>query len=486
MWSIFILILLVAAVGSLLFVLRPEEVVEEPFSPRKSHAAYRDGLEQMELNDTEMGSAWISAAIRAERNPTAVTPPVREEIFFDPAEPDAIAYSFPVSRGRRVTIDIAADHRRYFADVFRLNNEGTETDELIASRSPDGDQIVFEARSNGFYLLRLQPELLRGGRYVVSMGERAALAFPVEGASVADIWSFFGDGRDAGARTHHGVDIFAPRGTPVLAVSDSEVIRVGQRERGGNVVVLQDSARGINLYYAHLDEHRTTRGAQVRAGDVIGTVGNTGNAITTPPHLHIGIYQGSWRNPVDPWAYFINPVTVEPPPLPQDAPIGEWMVTTAAVTVVNGVPAAGRTIPRYRNRNPLLQGAGDTFAGAEIAVERAPTGPQVFSTVIAAGTPVRVLGAAGEALRVRTPGGYIGFIGARTAAGTAQVVAISEADRFVPEHVGERRVARDPISGDAIGVVEPDAAVVRIASVGSGELVRLESGRVVALQNEVQ
>jgi len=299
----------IAAVTTLAILrLRPQEIVEEPFQPRESHDSYRSALTALEVADSEMGSRWLAAADRVESAAIAVAPPVTEVITFDPRDPSAVGYRFPVSRGRQITISIAAEHRRYFADVFRLGEDGTnsgsagwELEELVASRPDDGDRIVFEARGNAYYLLRVQPELLRGGRFTIEISESASLAFPVEGTGPGDIWSFFGDGRDGGVRVHHGIDIFAPRGTPVLAASDAEVIRVGRRDRGGNVVVLRDGARDILLYYAHLDEQLVETGARVRPGDIIGTVGNTGNAITTftsPSHRHLPGRMAAPRRPL--------------------------------------------------------------------------------------------------------------------------------------------------------------------------------------------
>jgi murein DD-endopeptidase MepM/ murein hydrolase activator NlpD len=59
---------------------------------------------------------------------------------------------------------------------------------------------------------------------------------------------------------------------------------------GGKVVWLQPLFGNMRLYYAHLDTQLVERGQFVLAGEPVGTVGNTGNAITTPPHLHFGVY----------------------------------------------------------------------------------------------------------------------------------------------------------------------------------------------------
>ena len=90
---------------------------------------------------------------------------------------------------------------------------------------------------------------------------------------------------------HHGNDIFASLGAPVLAVTDGTLFLVGWNEIGGNRLWLRD-ASGNEFYYAHLSAFSPLafEGARVRAGDVIGFVGDTGDAAGTPPHLHFEIH----------------------------------------------------------------------------------------------------------------------------------------------------------------------------------------------------
>lgn len=93
---------------------------------------------------------------------------------------------------------------------------------------------------------------------------------------------------------HHGDDIFAPLGAPVLAVSDGTVFSVGRNPIGGNRFWLRDLA-GNEFYYAHLSAFAPSalNGNHVRAGDVIGFVGNTGDAEGTPYHLHFEVHPAS-------------------------------------------------------------------------------------------------------------------------------------------------------------------------------------------------
>ncbi len=104
---------------------------------------------------------------------------------------------------------------------------------------------------------------------------------------------------------HHGNDIFAPEGTPVLAVADGTLSKVGINALGGNRLWLTDR-RGNSFYYAHLSAFAPSAvdGAQVRAGQVVGFVGHTGDAETTPPHLHFEVHPGDGDS-VDPYPYLI-------------------------------------------------------------------------------------------------------------------------------------------------------------------------------------
>jgi hypothetical protein len=111
------------------------------------------------------------------------------------------------------------------------------------------------------------------------------------------VQSEFGAAREAGRRAHEGIDIFASRGTPVIAVAEG-VARISTNGLGGNVVWLQDTRRRRSLYYAHLDRWAFEGTRTVKPGEVLGYVGNSGNARTTSPHLHFGIYEDGAIDPL--------------------------------------------------------------------------------------------------------------------------------------------------------------------------------------------
>jgi peptidoglycan LD-endopeptidase LytH len=114
--------------------------------------------------------------------------------------------------------------------------------------------------------------------------------------------------------THKGVDIFAKEGTTVISSTGGIVINVGQIERGGNIVLVLGPKWRLH-YYAHLKEIKTSSLSWVNKGEIIGTVGTTGNARGKEPHLHYSIftlipYLGRIDSKPQGWKkmFFLNPV----------------------------------------------------------------------------------------------------------------------------------------------------------------------------------
>jgi murein DD-endopeptidase MepM/ murein hydrolase activator NlpD len=105
----------------------------------------------------------------------------------------------------------------------------------------------------------------------------------------------------SGGRKHQGTDVFAPWGSPAYAVVDGVIDKVGNGGLGGITLWLRGKD-GDRYYYAHNAANVATVGQRVRAGDVIAYVGKTGNAETTPPHIHFEAHPGGGvaANPA-PW-----------------------------------------------------------------------------------------------------------------------------------------------------------------------------------------
>lgn len=132
----------------------------------------------------------------------------------------------------------------------------------------------------------------------------AKFTVPVHGVKAQQLKDTWGASRSSG-RLHEGIDIMAPRGTKVLSSSDGVVYDLRNNNLGGKVIWIIGPA-GTWHYYAHLDAHKRglNVGDIVKVGDLLGYVGNTGNARHTAPHLHYGLYlQGKGRGATNPYPY---------------------------------------------------------------------------------------------------------------------------------------------------------------------------------------
>ena len=164
-------------------------------------------------------------------------------------------------------------------------------------------------RYNTRYAALIQEELPR------------TLPIPVDGVTAAQLQNTWGSARDGG-RHHKGIDIFAPRNTPIRSVTAGIVDTKGMRGLGGQVVTITGPG-GYRHYYAHLEEYGPqVVGDWVQAGEIIGYVGTSGNAAVSPPHLHYGIYAPSGEA-VNPYPFLRGSA-----PFPSEAP--EAPMTVAA------------------------------------------------------------------------------------------------------------------------------------------------------------
>lgn len=125
------------------------------------------------------------------------------------------------------------------------------------------------------------------------------LIVPVAGVRPDQLIDTFTDSRSEG-RSHDAIDIMAPAETPVLAAADGRIQKLFQSERGGITIYQLSADQKLIFYYAHLARYADglTEGQQVRQGDVIAYVGDTGNAGAGNYHLHFSIAVVS-----DPWRY---------------------------------------------------------------------------------------------------------------------------------------------------------------------------------------
>ena len=159
-------------------------------------------------------------------------------------------------RARALAVDVLQP--RGVLDVARLATFGGEAGPVDARWTPP---------VSGTYVVRVRALPGSAGAFGVGLDRRAPLAFPVATDAADPVRSFFGAERDGGRRVHHGIDIFAPRGTPVVAAASGLVARVGTSARGGLHVwqrAVDENGRRIgSLYYAHLDTASVTPGTRV-------------------------------------------------------------------------------------------------------------------------------------------------------------------------------------------------------------------------------
>jgi peptidoglycan LD-endopeptidase LytH len=113
---------------------------------------------------------------------------------------------------------------------------------------------------------------------------------PVSGVTPRQLRDTFDEAR-GGGRTHHAMDILAPRGTPVVAAVDGPIRKLFTSKGGGLTIYQYDQSGQRLYYYAHLDAYAQglAEGTFMRQGSVIGYVGTTGNAPPGTPHLHFSI-----------------------------------------------------------------------------------------------------------------------------------------------------------------------------------------------------
>jgi peptidoglycan LD-endopeptidase LytH len=136
------------------------------------------------------------------------------------------------------------------------------------------------------------------------------LIVPVAGVQPHQLQDTFADSRSEG-RVHDAIDIPAAQGTPVVAAADGQIIKLFQSERGGTTIYQLSADKKLIFYYAHLQRYADglSEGKFVRQGDVIGYVGDTGNAGPGNYHLHFSIAVVS-----DPKRYWEG-VNINPYPL---------------------------------------------------------------------------------------------------------------------------------------------------------------------------
>ncbi|RZM27442.1 MAG: hypothetical protein EOO88_13150 [Pedobacter sp.] len=402
------LALLLFAISAALFLNSCKTGPVNLFKTGTPHELYLRKLSSSGLDQTAMGKAWISSSAQSLTKPVVIKLPYRESGYFAAERIPAAAYSFDAARGQQITVQLnktpSTDFMIYL-DVWMLKDGGSP--KRVAAADTLNNPVVFDADQTGRYLIRLQPELLKSGSYTLDITSGPSLKNPVRAMRRNQIQSYWGDGRDENARRHEGVDIFAPFRTPVLASAPGTVTRVNENTLGGKVVFLRPSGKDYSLYYAHLDQQIAREGQQVVAGDTLGLMGNTGNARTTPPHLHFGIYtSGGAINPFP----FIDPTVALPGPV--TASLGQLNTTQRT--------ASGATLFSGPERNSL-------------AIEK-----------LNAGTIVQIDAASTSLFKVSLPDGRSGYLPSR------ELNAVTKAIRKIRISANQQQLYDQPAVAAAV------------------------------------
>ena len=273
--------------------------VKAIFGDSSPYEEYKRFLEKPEINQSFMARKWLEAGREVFEDSLVLNIPTEATGYFKASAPEAHSYRFQIKAGQKLLIKAEAlsnGDAALFIDLFTYEKEKWE----LTAYADSSLVLKHEFKNSSLCLLRVQPELLADFYYKLSIQLYPQLTNPVSGAGNKAIQSVFGDPRDGGRRKHEGIDIFAARGTPVVAPAKGIVTRLGNSGLGGNTVWMRDAQRGLSYYFAHLDQQAVAAGRSVQQGDTLGFVGNTGNAKYTAPHLHSGIYN---YGAIDPLGY---------------------------------------------------------------------------------------------------------------------------------------------------------------------------------------
>lgn len=259
--------------------------------PTTPQEVYEQLLFKEKIEKTQAAQTWFQSSKKALTDTLFTNLPYQERLFLNDSLP-AQSVRFKIPEGRQLVITTQRNDKdslaELFVELYRIKPNGKpqrldymkEGETVLTITDPEPDSL----------LVKVQTGVSQTLSVILSFSTLPSLSFPVAGYGMQNLISFWGAERDGGGRSHEGVDIKAWRGTPVIAGTNGFITQSGTNNLGGKVIFLSASDAPYSLYYAHLDSQLVSFGKNVLHGDTLGLVGNTGNAITTTPHLHFGIY----------------------------------------------------------------------------------------------------------------------------------------------------------------------------------------------------
>lgn len=288
--SILVLLLIITACKQARQV---ADIIIRP-TPRELYAR------QME-NDSALFIPWENAFKNVFMDSIEIELPYVEQGTFFTKNMDIYSYNVMLQRGEVLHAEIRTDTLLLpvFIDLYEQTSDSLSKYDFVAQNESGQKSLEKAVEKSAIYKIIIQAGIGTTAHFELELYSTPSYSFPVTGKDNAAIQSFWGAERDGGLRSHKGVDIFADRGTPVVAVTEGRVSFTGNRGLGGKQVWLKSGLLGNSIYYAHLDSILVKTGKRVQIGDTLGLVGNTGNARTTATHLHFGVYEG-YRGAIDP------------------------------------------------------------------------------------------------------------------------------------------------------------------------------------------
>jgi len=283
-----------------------------PVTPQEH---YEQELYKAKQEKTVAGQTWFRVSKQVLSDTLFSLAPYQERFFLGDSTP-AQSIRLKIPQGRKLVITPSKNDEdslsKLFLELYRIKSNGKP--QRIEYLKTNENTLTVADHEGDTLLLRLQTGLNETLKVSLALTTLPTLTFPIASYGMQNLISFWGAQRDGGVRSHEGVDIKAPRGTPVVASDNGFITQTGTNNLGGKIVFLSANGSPYSIYYAHLDSQLVSVGQRVVRGDTLGLVGNTGNAITTTPHLHFGIYaRGSGA--VDPFP-FINDKREKLPGLP--------------------------------------------------------------------------------------------------------------------------------------------------------------------------
>jgi murein DD-endopeptidase MepM/ murein hydrolase activator NlpD len=272
----------------------------EALRSREDELLFEVGRIELEIQDLEAAKEEIEARVVAAARRLYMT---GGPDTTDTLEVLLSAESFAdIETQYQVLTHIAERDRMAFTDLQKAEKKLVDlqkavtarAEELTKTRSRRDDETAllqarFEEAAAAYE--KLQEKL--STRVIFSP---SGMACPVAGPnSFIDSWGF----PRSGGRTHEGTDIMAASGTPVVAITDGRITFEGYGTSAGNWLILSGDD-GDSYWYMHNRENLVS-GGRVRAGEQIATVGDTGNAIGGPPHVHFEYHPGG-GGPVNPYS----------------------------------------------------------------------------------------------------------------------------------------------------------------------------------------